>query len=90
MGNLLDRKETSSYLKEVLVKCNLTSNSFILLEPNPNDTLSKGYKVRITASMNDACRKKLRIITKRHSLAVIEEQNQIIVYKPKSTQISEV
>jgi len=90
MGNLLDRKEASSYLKEVLAKCDLASNSFTLVEPNPNDTLSKGYKVRITASMDSACKTQLKTITKKHGLAVIEEQNQIIVYKPKSTQISEV
>ena len=87
---LLDRKEASSYLKELLTKCNLASDSFILIEPNPNDTLSKGYKIRIMASMSNACREQIKTITKKHDLAVMEEQNQIIVYKPKSTQIDNV
>jgi hypothetical protein len=89
-GNLLDKKEAASCLKEVLTKCNLTSDSFILVEPKPNDALSKGYKMRITASMSNACREQVKTITKKRGLAVIDEQNQIIVYKPKSTQIDNV
>ncbi len=83
----MNKQEAASYLKEFLNKCNLGSDSFILEEPNPNDTLSKGYKIRIIASMNNACREQVKTITKKHDLAVIEEQNQIIVYKPKSTQL---
>jgi len=85
----MNKQEAASCLKELLTKCNLASDSFILIEPKPNDTLSKGYKVRITASISSACREQLKTITKKHGLAVIEEQNQITVYKPKSTQISE-
>ncbi len=83
----MNKQEAASYLKEFLNKCNLGSDSFILEEPNPNDTLSKGYKIRIIASMNNACREQIKKITKKHDLAVIEEQNEIIVYKPKSTQL---
>ena len=42
------------------------------------------------ASMSNACREQVKTITKKHDLAVIEEQNQIIAYKPKSTQIDNV
>jgi hypothetical protein len=83
----MNKQEAASYLKEFLTKCNLKSDSFILVEPNPNDTLSKGYKIRIIASMNNACREQVKTITKNHDLAAIEEQNQITVYKPKSTQL---
>ncbi len=83
----MNKQEAASYLKEFLTKCNLGSDSFILEEPNPKDTLSKGYTIRILSSMNSACRKQVKIITKKHDLAVIEEQNQMIVYKPKSAQL---
>jgi hypothetical protein len=86
----MDRKEASSCLKELLAKCDLASDSFMLIEPNRSDTLSKGYKIRIMASMNNACREQVKTITKKHDLAVIEEQNQIIAYKPKSTQIDNI
>ena len=86
----MDKKEAASCLKEFLTKCNLTSDSFFLEEPKPNDALSKGYKIRITASMSNACRQQVKTISKKHGLAVIDEQNQIIVYKPKSTQIDNI
>jgi len=86
----MDRKEASSCLKELLAKCDLASDSFMLIEPNRSDTISKGYKIRIMASMSNACREQVKTITKKHDLAVIEDQNQIIAYKPKSTQIDNV
>ena len=86
----MDRKEASSCLKELLAKCDIASDSFMLIEPNRSDTLSKGYKIRIMASMSNACREQVKTITKKHDLAVIEEQNQIIAYKPKSTQIDNI
>ena len=86
----MNKQEAASCLKEFLTKCDLTSDSFVLVEPNSKDTLSKGYKIRIIASMNNACRVQVKAITKKHDLAVIEEQNQIIVYKPKSTQLNSI
>jgi hypothetical protein len=86
----MNKQEAASYLKEILNKCNLASDSFSLIEPNSKDTLSKGYKIRIIASMNKACREQVKTITKKHDLAVIEEKNQIIIYRPKSTQIDSV
>jgi|GEM_PF-2154126 len=80
----MNKQEASSFLKEVLAKCNMEIDSFVLLEPNPKDTLSTGYKFRIITVLDNKCRKQLRKITKEHNLAVIEEVSQIIVYKPKS------
>lgn len=79
----MNKQEAGSLLKEVLAKCNLDSDSFILMEPNPKDNLSNGYKMRIKTVMVNECRLQLREITKKYDLAVIEEQNQIIIYKPK-------
>lgn len=64
--------------------CELDSDSFVLMEPNPKDALSIGYRIRIKTVLENECRQKLRELTKKYNLAVIEEQNQIIVYKPKS------
>ena len=55
----------------------------MLLEPNPADALSTGYTLRIKTILDNQCRQQLKEITKKHNLAVIEEQIQIIVYKPK-------
>ena len=80
----MDKQEASSFLKEVLSKCNLNSESFILVEPNPKDALSAGYKLRIKTTLDNECRQQLRQITKEHNLAVIEETTEITVYKPNS------
>ena len=80
----MNKQEASSFLKELLTKCKMDSDSFILVEPNPSDVLSTGYKVRIKTVLNNECRKQIREITKKYDLAVIEEQFQIVIYKPKS------
>ncbi len=80
----MNKQEASTFLKTLLSECKLDSNSFILLEPIPEDALSTGYKIRIKAIMDNDCRQYIKGITKKHDLAVVEEQNQIIVYKPKS------
>jgi hypothetical protein len=81
----MNKLEASSFLKELLAECKLDSDSFILVEPNPKDFLSTGYKIQIKTILDNECRQQLREITKKYDLAVIEEQNQIIVYKPRST-----
>ena len=80
----MDRKEAASCLKELLAKCDLNPDSLVLVEPNPSDTLSKGFKIRIKASMSNACREQVKTITKKHDVAVIEEKIQITIYNPKS------
>lgn len=82
----MNKLEASNLLKTLLTECKLDSNSFILMEPNPKDILSTGYKIRIKTIMDNDCRRRIKGITKKCDLAVVEEQNQIIVYKPKSSQ----
>jgi len=80
----MDKIEASSLLKELLAKCSLDSDSFVLEEPNLKDVLSSGYKIRIETILDNECRRQIREITKKYDLAVIEERSQIVVYKPKS------
>ncbi len=80
----MNKQEASSFLKELLARCKMDSNSFILVEPNLKDTISTGYKVRIKTVLNNECRQQIKEITRKHDLAVIEEEIQIIIYKPKS------
>ena len=80
----MNKQEASSFLKELLIKCKMDSDSFVLVEPNQKDTLSTGYRVRVKTILNNECRKQIREITMKYDLAVIEEEFQIIIYKPKS------
>jgi hypothetical protein len=80
----MNKQEASAFLKELLIKCNLDSNSYILLEPNPKDTLSAGFKIRIKTNLDINRRQQLKEITKKYDMVVVEEHSQILVYKPKS------
>ena len=80
----MNKIEAGSLLKELLAKCSLDSDSFVLEEPNLKDVLSSGYKIRIETILDNECRRQIREITKKYDLAVIEERSQIVVYKPKS------
>ena len=80
----MNQKEARGLLKELLAKCELGADSFVIVEPDPNDKLSTGYKIRVKTSVDPHCRDQLRTITKKHDMAVVEEQSQIVVYKPKS------
>jgi hypothetical protein len=79
----MNKQEAAALLKEVLTECNLGANSFVLMEPNPLDALSSGYKLRVVTFLDKDCKQKLKEISKKYDLNVIEEHNQIIVYKPK-------
>ncbi len=80
----MEKDEAKTFLKKMLENCNLDANSFVLLEPDPKDNVSIGYKVRITVALSHECRQKLKMITRESNLAVVERHNEIIVYRPKT------
>jgi hypothetical protein len=84
----MNKKEARTFEKKVLTECKIDPNSSTLLEPNSGDTISTGYKVQIKAVMQNECRLRLKEITKKNDLAIKEENNQIIIYKPKGSQIT--
>jgi hypothetical protein len=83
----VDKKQASKFLKTLLTECKLDSNSYVLVDPAPEDALSTGYKIKVKAIMDNDCRQQIKRITKKHNLAVSEEQDQIVVYKPKSSSL---
>jgi len=83
----VDKQEASKFLKTLLIECKLDSNSYVLVEPGTEDALSTGYKIRVRAIVDNDCRQQIKRITKKNNLAVREEQNQIVVYKPKSNSL---
>jgi hypothetical protein len=87
MGESMKKQEALDLLKRLLAECELDSDSFDLVEPDPKGGLSKGYKIRIMTTLDNDCREVLKRITKECDLAVIEEQSQIIVYNPKRKHV---
>ncbi len=83
----MKKQEALTLLKRLLAECELASDSFDLVEPDPKGCLSNGYRIRIMTTLDNECRQKLKMITKKYDLAVIEEQSQIIVYKPERKHV---
>jgi hypothetical protein len=76
----IDRNEELTYLKELLSQCNMSpeSNSF----KNPKNSISIGYCVHIKGTIHESDKQTARDVAKNHSLAVKEESDGVIVYKP--------
>jgi hypothetical protein len=84
----MNKQEASTITKKILTVCKLDSNSFILLEHNSEDTLSTGYKIRVKAIIDNECRRQIKRITKELDFAVMEEEDQILIYKPKPNSLN--
>ena len=80
----MDRNEAVTYLKEVLSLCHDMSPDSVSFE-KPSDSDSVGYRVCIKGTIHESDRQMVRDIAKKHSFAVKEDANGIVVYKPNTT-----
>jgi hypothetical protein len=75
------RTEAVTYLKELLNICNGMSPEAVSFERFKNsDSIS--YRVQIKGTIHESDKQMVRDIAKKHSLAVKEEQGEVVVYKP--------
>jgi hypothetical protein len=80
----LDRADAIKILKEMTSECSDDwVTSIVIVPPNKaNNTLSVGYQIHIKGSSYHQF-KDLEAKIKLHKLAVKEEKETIIIYKPK-------
>ncbi len=78
----MNRIEAVNYLKEVLIRCQELSPSSVCFE-NYKDTQTENYRVYIKGTIYESDREKLRALAKEHNLAMQENENEVVVYKPK-------
>ena len=81
----MEKREAVTYLKEILTKCDLIPDSFAIMNPNPRDSLMKGYKIIIKSVLNSKCREQVDILVKKYNLAIKEEKSEVLIYTPKAT-----
>jgi hypothetical protein len=79
----LDRVEAVSVLREIISKCNLIVNFVNLVPPRADDVVSKGYQIHIKPSIDTCDREVVLRIIVEHQLALQEDDEKIIIYKPK-------
>ena len=75
----MDRNEAVTYLKELLNTCQSMSPQAVSFEKNG---ASAGFKVHIKGVTNEPDKEKIRGIAQKHSLAVEEESDAVVIYKP--------
>lgn len=78
----MDRNEAVAYLKELLSLCNELSPDTVSFE-NPKNSDSVGYRVNIKGKIQEPERQMVRDVAKKYSLAVKEDPDGVVVYKPK-------
>ena len=77
---LMDRSEAVNYLKELLRNCTNMSPEAVSFE---QPTGYQGYAVRIKGALYETDKETVRNIAKKYCLAVKEEKDQILIFKPK-------
>ncbi len=77
----MERNEAVTYLKELLTVCNDMSPEAVSFE-KPKDNDFSGYAVHIKGAILDSDKQAVREVAKKHSLAVRENLNGVVVYKP--------
>jgi hypothetical protein len=80
----MNRDEAVVCLKEITNSCiDLSPNAVTLVNSEPDDPLSTGYRVHIKAVMDNYIRQQIRNIVENRSLKLKEENDELVIYQPK-------
>ncbi len=87
----MKRHEAINCLREINNSCYKINNSCYNMSPafvalmnsKRDDQLSIGYQVHIQGVLDHDSRAKILDILKKYGLALSEEPNKIVIYKPK-------
>jgi hypothetical protein len=75
------RNEAVTYLKELLTVCNEMSLDSVSFEKSKSNDPTC-YTVHIKGAIQDSDKQAVKEVAKKHSLAVKENLNRVVVYKP--------
>lgn len=79
----MNRQEAADLLKELLgAFCSLEGKSFALMPPNADSVLSKGCQIHIKAALDESTLLGIQKIVIERNLAMHEEANLTVIYKP--------
>jgi hypothetical protein len=81
----MKRHEAINCLREINNSCYNLSPAFVaLMDSKRDDQLSIGYQVHIQGVLDQNTRAKILGILSKYDLALNEEPNKIVIYKPKT------
>ena len=80
----MQRDEAIALLKEIMYTCGgIKEEGIMLMPPNADNALSRGYQLHIKASLTMDIVTCIREIVANHKLAMHEEnENLIVIYRP--------
>jgi len=78
----MDRNEAVTYLKELFSECNDMLPSSVSFEQPKNGGFI-GYSVHIKGSIHESDKQVARNIAKKYSLVLKDNEDGVIVYKPR-------
>jgi hypothetical protein len=76
----MDRSEAVNYLKELLRNCTNMSPEAVSFEQLAG---YQGYTVRIKGLLYETDKETVRNVAKKYCLAVREEKDQVLIFKPQ-------
>lgn len=80
----MNREEAVACLKEILNLSRHMSPNAVTFEKSSANEGSMGYRVRIKGTTFEDDRQAVNTVAKNHNLVVKEEDNEIVIYKPRS------
>ena len=79
----MERKEAVDILRSILDKCSTENITKVMIMPSTiNNGYSSGSQIYIEATFDNEAKHFLQSIAAQKNLAIKEEQNRIIIYKP--------
>ena len=80
----MNRHEAVTFLKEITNSCaNMSPDSVTLFHSKMDDPNSMGYQVHIKTILDNETKQQIRNIVEKHSLALKEEKDKVVIYKPR-------
>jgi hypothetical protein len=80
----LNREEATSLLREIYASCHLGEHHIILMPPNADDVISKGYQLHIKFQLSKEDVDCIKPIVESRNLAIKDEPEKqlLVIYKP--------
>jgi len=79
----VERKEAVDILRSILDKCSTENITKVMIMPSTiNNGYSSGSQIYIEATFDNEAKHFLQSIAAQKNLAIKEEQNRLIIYRP--------
>jgi hypothetical protein len=83
MNNVLDRDEVIRVFKVIFGRCrHIEGKSLKIMPPDADSVHSKGYQIHISPNNDDALECCIERVAKEHALAVADEGDMLVIFKP--------